>query len=805
MTSALTGGFDSCLEVAASFLDLQAEPGVAAAVQPLQNLTLPLSAGLPLAGSVRLLFSRADVSPSGDFDDGEVAVQLIGTLGLEVTAPVPDRLAFTAYVTISGLQLELSPPATRDGHTQSMLAVDLGGFTVQVQADAASYQSVLDLAGRLGVTAGDVTSAIASTLQADLAAYLTSTGQAGSVITVPEPVLQFSPPGRDGRLAQDQSQTFLTGAALATRGRTSANPAVLCLFSNLFDAHASAGDPAAKTAVATTIDASGAVVITALAAERFVLCPSVLRSLLPTYLSLSLPGSTLAGLQPSDIPGFAGADPAAIQALATAIQQGHIADFFDMVLPAGLPPVSYEPAIGETAWDRLPERIQALLADTDGALAEIMPTQCGGAGAFPLPYSRLTSLRLGLTADNITVAGVIEPHVWGIGGSVSFSTSLFAVVNADGSITLTGSPPDLHSSIELEWYAVVLIAFAAAAIFAAVAAFAGGAGGALGVAGAALAGAVAGTVAALTVGVEVISDIVLNLVGSRLEQVLGSLAPPAVPLPAQAVPSAIAISPDAMTLWFGLTAGAPAFPPPLDVPVPTLTMTGQVIQSAPMPAGSGKTTIVSQCVNGTFSYQDFTLTTLAIFTVEPSGLTAPVGYEWTIDGMPISGPYGQIQAVDPSMSTGYSFSSDLTTLALTNQPGSPSYSRLVQCVATGADGIGAQAKGGAVFTGFERVYEPSYGQALGKCLSALIQELRQLGVRPVSGDDSGPVTAAGLAALIASLVPGGEGDPQAGSLGLLSAALHMGDLGGMAAARETLAQAALGEPGWDAGSASLAP
>jgi len=803
MTQALTGGFDSCLEVAASFVDLQAQPGVAAAVQPLQNLTLPLSAEPPLAGSVRLLFSRADVFPAGDFNDGEVTVQLVGTLGLEITAPAPDRLAFTAYVTISGLPLVLSPPATRDGQTQSLLAVDLSTFTVAVKADAGSYQSVLDLAGRLGVTAGAVTSAIASTLQADLAQYIAITGEAGSQITIPAPVLQFSRPGRDGRLAQDQSQTFLTGAALATRGRTSGNPAVLCLFSNLFDAHASAGDPAAKTAVATTIDASGAVIITAPAAERFVLCPSVLRALLPTYLSEALPGSTLAGLQPSDIPGFASADPATIQALATAIQQGDIAGFFDMVLPAGLPPVSYEPAIGEAAWDRLPGRIQALLGDADAAMAQMLPGQCGGAGAFPLPYSRLTSLRLGLTTDNITVAGVIEPHVWGITGSVSFSTSLFAAVSFDGTVTLTASPPDLHSSIELEWYAVVLVAFAAAAIFALLAVIGGG--GAIGVAGAALAGAAGGTLAALTAGIDAISDFVLSMVSSRLAQVLGSLAPPVVPLPSMAVPSAISISPDAMILGFGLAAGAPAFPPPLSVPVPALTMGQQVITSAPMLVGSGKMTIVSQCVNGTFSYQDFNLTTQVIFTVQPSGLTPPVDYEWTVDGMPVEGPFGQIQALDPSMSTGYSFSADRTTLVLINQPGSPSYSRLVQCVATGADGIGAQAKGGAEFTGFERVYDPSYGQALSKCLSALMQELRGLGVRPVSGDDTGPVTAAELAALIGSLVPGGEGDPRAGSLGLLAAALHMGDLGGMAAARLTLAQAARGEPAGDTTSGGLAP
>lgn len=805
MTEALTGGFDSCLELAASFVDLQAEPGVATAVQNLQNLVLPLTAGAPLAGSVRMLFSRADVLPAGDFNNGQLTVQLIGTLGLEITAPSTDRLAFGAYVTISGLPLVLAPPATRDGQTQSVFAVGLSTFTVQVQADAASYQGLLDLAGRLGVSADAVTSAVASTLQTDLATFLTSTNQAGSVIAIPAPVFQFSPAGQDGRLGQVQSQTFLTGIALATRARTGGNPAVLCVFSNLFDARASAGDPAAKTAVATTIDASGAVIITALAAERFVLCPSALRALLPLYLNEALPGSILDGLQPSDIPGFANADPGTTQDLATAIQKRQVGTFFDMVLPAGLPPVSFQSSLGAPLWDRLPGRIRALLADTDAAMTQILPSQCGGASALPLPYSRLTSLKLGLTTDNITLAGVIEPHVWGIDGSVRFSTSLFAAVQIDGTVKLTASPPVLDSSIELEWYAVVLIAFAAAAIFAAITAFAGGAGGALGVAGAALSGAVAGTVAALTVGVELISELALNLINSQLTQVLGNLAPPVLPLPNQAVPSAITISPDGMILWLGLAAGTPAFPPPLPVPVPTLTMSEQSMQSTPLLVGSGKMTIESQCVNGTFSYQDFNLTTEVIFNVQPAGLTAPLSYQWTIDGFPIQGPYGLLQSTDPTQDTHYAFNSNLTQLVLLNLPGSPSYSRLVQCVATGADGISAQAKGGALFTGFERVFDPSYGQALSKCLSALIGELRQFGEQPVSGNDTGPVTAAELAALIASLIPGGEGDPRAGSLGLLAAALHMGDLGGMAAARQAIAQAARGEPGGDASSAGLAP
>ena len=42
MSTALTGGFDICLELASSFVDLEAEPAVATVLQPLQGLQLTL-------------------------------------------------------------------------------------------------------------------------------------------------------------------------------------------------------------------------------------------------------------------------------------------------------------------------------------------------------------------------------------------------------------------------------------------------------------------------------------------------------------------------------------------------------------------------------------------------------------------------------------------------------------------------------------------------------------------------------------------------------------------------------------------
>jgi hypothetical protein len=47
-----------------------------------------------------------------------------------------------------------------------------------------------------------------------------------------------------------------------------------------------------KSAVVTTPDTAGSMFITALAAERFVLCPWVLRALLPVYLNQILDSGT---------------------------------------------------------------------------------------------------------------------------------------------------------------------------------------------------------------------------------------------------------------------------------------------------------------------------------------------------------------------------------------------------------------------------------------------------------------------------------------------------------------------------------
>jgi len=780
MSAELTGGFDSCLELASSFIDLQAEPAVAGAVQQLQDLRLPLvpaPGGPALAGTVRLLFSRADVLPAGDFDDGRVTLRLLGTLGIQVTAPATDRLALAAHVSIGALAVTVSPPATRDGGmTQSSFALDLSSFDVRVEALPLSAADLAAMAARLGLSADAVTASLAETLRSSLAAYVAATSPASSLFPIPGSALQFARPGQDGRLGQDASMIFLTDVSLATRADTRQHPAVLCVLSDLFDRPAPVGSTQAKTAVATGPDGSGAVIVTADAAQRFVLCPSILRALLPIYLNQVLQSDVLRGIRPEDVPGFTSSDTD----LGKALQDGQIGSFFDQVLPGGLPPVSYRSALGDVVWGRLRPGIQIFLSDTDAAMAEILPSQCGSSGGMPMPYSKLTSIQAGLIAGYITLRGVIEPDLWGVAGRISFSATLFASVDFGGTISLVSGPPKIDSTIHLEWYAVVLGAIAGAIL----GALAGLSGGLTAVGAGALAGAVAGTIFTVTAAQDFLAKYAANAVTYQLGQTLQGLAAPALPLPAGTVPTAIGVTPDDMTVWFGLAAGAPTRPPPLAEPVPSLYMSVQTVTAERSPAGAGTAEIDNSCVHDSFSYQDYAITTMATFTVQPSGLTAPVSYQWTVDGTPVgAAEYGQLTAADASYNMLYTFTPDRTLMNLLNMPGSPTVSRLVRCVATDADGISADAGRGAVFVGAERDIDPAYGEQLARCLTALVHHLKHISEQPVQASGTGPVSGRDLAGLISSLTPGGEWDPRAS--GLLSAALHLaGDEA--AAAREAL-------------------
>ena len=94
----------------------------------------------------------------------------------------------------------------------------------------------------------------------------------------------------------------------------------------------------------------------------------------------------------------------------------------------------------------------------------------------------------------------------------------------------------------------------------------------------------------------------------------------------------------------------------------------------------------------------------------------------------------------------------------------------MQCVATGSDGISAEAARGAYFVGFERDMDPAYDAQLAKCIVSLAHRLGAFGRKP-GPTGSGPLSGQNLARLIERLIPGGEWDPRAASL--LGAALTL--------------------------------
>jgi hypothetical protein len=466
MSAALTGGYDTCLELASSFVELQAEPAVAGLLAPLQGLQVPLlpAAGGPvIAGTVRLILTRADVVAAGDFNDGRVTVRLHGTLGVAFTAPAVDRLGLAAVVTLQALPLVVSPPARRDASTPSTLAVNLSSVAVNVEAQPSSMADLTALAGRLGVPTATVIDGLAETLTAGLAGFVATTSPGNPVFPLGGPSLLFARTGQDGRLGQSTDMTRLTDVTLTTRAATGPHPGVLCVLGDLFDRTAPAGRPQSKTAVATT-------------------------------------------------------------------------------------------------------------------------------------------------------------------------------------------------------------------------------------------------------------------------------------------------------------------PPPLTAPLPALSL-GIETSTDRKPSTAGTVEIDNKCVHGAFAYQDYTITTVASFAAHPVNLAAPVTYTWTLDGIPLEHPCGTLTATDPAYSMIYSFNADRTALTVLNKPGSPTFNRLIECVATGADGIAARASRGAQFIGSQRVLEPAYAAQLAKCLTALVHALGRPSQQPPPATGSGPITHQDLATLIQRLTPGGEWDPRASDL--LQAAVHL--------------------------------
>jgi hypothetical protein len=176
---------------------------------------------------------------------------------------------------------------------------------------------------------------------------------------------------------------------------------------------------------------------------------------------------------------------------------------------------------------------------------------------------------------------VIEPTRWGIGERIRFSATRHPSVEFGGRITLTANPPEIDSTIHLEWYAVVIGAFVGA-ILAGLTAITGGA---AAVGEAALLGAVAGTVMSLTMVQTVLAAFAVNAVTHELTQLLKHIAA-AVPLPTDTVATAITIAPDEMTLQFGLALDAPTTPPPLTAPTPALSLDVETTaeRQPPLPA-----------------------------------------------------------------------------------------------------------------------------------------------------------------------------------------------------------------------------
>ncbi|HEX2810951.1 MAG TPA: hypothetical protein VHN80_32695 [Kineosporiaceae bacterium] len=362
---------------------------------------------------------------------------------------------------------------------------------------------------------------------------------------------------------------------------------------------------------------------------------------------------------------------------------------------------------------------------------------------------------------------MIEPTRWGIGERIRFSATRHPSVEFGGRITLTANPPEIDSTIHLEWYAVVIGAFVGA-ILAGLTAITGGA---AAVGEAALLGAVAGTVVSLTMVQTVLAAFAVNAVTDELTQTLKNIVAANLPLPTGTVATAITVAPDGISLQFGLALDAPTTPPPLTAPIPSLSL-GVETTADRKPGAAGTVQIDNQCVRGSFAYQDYTIATVASFTVHPVNLAAPVSYAWVLDGIGLDQPYGTLTANDPAYTMIYSFNADKTALTVLNQPGSPSYHRLVDCVAAGVDGITARASRGAQFVGAQRVLEPAYGAQLATCLAALVHTLG----KPVQGPPSASatVTHQDLITLIQRLTPGGEWDPRATHL--LQAALHLGDV-----------------------------
>jgi hypothetical protein len=257
----------------------------------------------------------------------------------------------------------------------------------------------------------------------------------------------------------------------------------------------------------------------------------------------------------------------------------------------------------------------------------------------------------------------------------------------------------------------------------------------------------------------------------HLTDALSAISVPALPALPNTVPAGIDIRPGELTVQLRSTGilPRPSFAPP--APSLRLTLSTEEVR---VPAGSGTVKVDNACVHGTFHYDDINITTYVTLTAVPTNFADPVRYVWTIDGQPLTGTTGVIEATDTSFNTGYSLSDDGRELTVWNARGSDYYFRLVDCTATGDDGLGSHDAVGAQFRGHERIMPPEYTKAVAACLRGLANDLGKISDPPQPVRGTGPVSRQDLLKLLNRFRAGSEYDPRA--VGLLASVARLADI-----------------------------
>jgi hypothetical protein len=747
MSRAVTGGYDVCLETSAAALNAQAAPALQPVVALVQGRVVDLVSppgGPAVAGTLRLLVTGADILPAGDFPDGRIDLRLRITAGLAISEPADDQAAVALEVRLPALPVTIPPP---DASGRSVWQVDPTGFTLALTV--AQPVPLVELAGRLGIPDAALREVIRTTLG--------SAVSVGGPIPLPGTPFLIAAPGSDGSLLPPVRWTAVT---LATR------PTVACVLGNVL-ASSGPGSSSAKTRVATERGMAASLTVLERALQHDVFCPVLLRSLLPAHLDEALDDGALDHVRPDDIPDFDDYSDDDKRTLRTALRDDDVITFFSYVLPGGVPPASYLPGLGAVA-GKLPARARHILGDTAAAVHTLLPSECGTARHLQLPYSRLTSLRTTLVDGAIAVAGRAEPDVWGVGGSMLFSSRLLAFVAFDGTVSIVATPPEVDSDIHLEWYAVVITAIIGA-LLAAVTAITGGAAAPIAVAAGAI-GAAGGIGIAQIIERAVQVFAVAALV-PHLTDALSAITVPALPALPNTVPAGIDIRPGELTVQLRSTGVLPR--PTFTPPAPSLRLTVST-EEIRVPAGSGTVKVDNACVRGTFHYDDVSITTYVTLTAVPTNVAEPVTYTWSVDGQPLTGTTGVIEATDSSFNTGWSLSDDGHELTVWNARGSDDYFRLVDCAATGDDGLGSHDAVGAQFHGHERIMPPEYTKAVATCLRDLAGDLGKVSDPPQPVRGTGPVSRQDLLKLLNRFRAGSEYDPRA--VGLLAAVARLADI-----------------------------